>query len=258
MAECFLFNASNPKSIIITTINGTTQPSSGREGQIWINTTESIKKAVISYDRPTKDISVGTVWIRSEYYVGTEVDIGTNNSIITKLSLCMLYDGTNWNIAEGYIYLNGSWQKFSNKAIYLEGVYNTVYMTNKSANNSTVTYQDSYYTVSTKGRTSAEAYVQFGPIPLDGIKSITMRMKDQSLQYGVIGAIIITNTSGQKRSKAIASVEQNVTDKNGDYHVIELDVSSLTGQYYINVGANTGGETISKDRVANIYEVGLK
>ena len=237
----------------LNVVGGTTKPTSPTKNTIWINTNVAISKYVLSSTQPETSAD-GLVWLMVADN-GREIDVGQKNSVLLHLAEAKLYSNGAWNMVESHVYTGTKWVQLGFLPLYVDGVFNTDHLEIKTKGS--ITYGETYYTVTTTGGNTSEVYVVLGPVSLSVVSTIKMRAKKKDSQSNTRFVIMAAKNATSKRSTADAKIEDDITD-NLNEHTTSLDVSSLTGDgWYIYAGTNTGGSSWNNSRSVDVYEVGM-
>lgn len=235
-------------------VGGTTQPTSPRENTIWVNTTTAITGYILSPTQPETGTE-GLVWLKTAD-TGVEINVGKKNAVLLHLAMSQVYSGGSWKTVEGYVYKSSAWVQFGFLALYKDGVFSTAH-TEKVIKGS-IQYADTYYTAVTNGDgNTGEAYVVFGPLSLDGHKTVTMRAQFVSTKVANVRfTIMMAQNDNATRSNAALKTEVDIKDY--VENTVSLDISTLkTGTWYVYAGINTGGRDWNDKRIVNVMEVGF-
>lgn len=261
MGICFLHgNGGSGIKLPFRVIGGTTQPSNPEDGTIWVKT--SVAMTHFEFTNPWSTAGVGVVCVTGT--IGGANPTGTQNVVWAfnnkvggipyreKITLtgCKQVQGStgNWVDLCAYVYYNGSWTQFSydidwSKYIVNAGTYKLAmkaegrkWDSSFSANTFTVTPQ----TGSVKfNHTSGTGMVYWGPFDLTNATTLTIQgdfssRRTQSDYYrlsvwSAIGTYISSNR--------VANI--HLTDTGAS-----VDVSSLSGNYYVGYSVRDSGTEI--------------
>lgn len=221
----------------INVVGGTSQPSSPENNTIWVNTSETITSYVISYTEPSSPES-GMVWI--EISNDTDNILFITEDINFGIGFVRQYISGAWVFLQGKVYQNSTWTPIQTW-LYYHGTYNTTLGGTWARNNTNGTFLDeddffekvngssNYYTGTTVDLTNVDSV----------IFDLTV-LRAGTYNFGYIsvstknGSYANTWTSGAVKTKlGSAAARQKYT----------LNVSSLSGSYYVIVGANSSSGT---------------
>ena len=228
-------------------VGGTTQPSSPKENTIWIETDTAIGEWQFSATEPTTRadgtaLQTGDVWICTNVYAGTSFNALKKNGLQVNMSYCRQYNGSSWVVKNFKIYTNNKWADidlviFDGKAVLsgysfttsdgddMEKILATptidanngyVYGNYKNICNALRLEQ----TISLTNKTKIEATVSFtGTTSSSGYRYLFIA----DTINGKLGNIIDARASCAN----LGTTKQTVV----------LDVTNVSGDYYIGVGA---------------------
>lgn len=235
----------------LTILTGTTEPSSAKNGVVWVKTTEKITSWYISPDQPSALDPGRLLLVAADK--GSNVSFGRKNKAALHLAFASLCRGGDWRPVDASFYSGGSWLPLSTVSLYKNGIGAAA---NKKVVNGTVTAGTNAITVKTTGGGKAgEAYAVFGPLTLSGVTTVSMRAKSTDKTTNVYFALMASQTDAT-RTTAELKTETEITDK--EEHIITLDVSDKSGNgWYIYAGINTAGMGWSVARTADVTEVHL-
>ena len=226
-------------------VGGLARPSTPRENTIWIKTDVAIGEWFISPKAPGKPAG-GMVWVKSGGS-STKINALKKEEISIALSSAQQYIGGQWKNMEAYAYIGGKWVQFSNTRVYLyhngiisdevggsiKGFPAHYSDTNGAVPKQVVNHSDGHIGIwdFTKYRSGAAYFIK--PIDLTPWRTIYIdgAIKSRDASHGGFG--FIKNTSDLL--PLIAMTAQN-TNKTRTIH--KIDVSSLSGNYYLGFGGN--------------------
>lgn len=216
---------------------------------------------------------VGTTYVQEDIPDGTESDIwitpidmvftvnlAKKGTILISVGNVYQYTEGEWVYRDAYIFRDGKWQYIWNKVIYENGkiTENTEHLEMLSPATCTVTYGTSYIQCVTKSGSASEVYAVFGPIDLTDITTLiasgTYPKAQSGTTYAVLAVSTQSNTSFTDDMLILgdSSVKDTVKDNSaGKAFEVQLDVSGLTGDYYVYIGTNTAGGAWSNTRYVN-------
>lgn len=234
-------------------VGGATEPTNPIENMIWINTDIEIGEYQFSATEPTMradgtELQNGDVWISTRNYAGVYVNALKKNGIQLQMSACEQFNGTSWESKEIKIYQNSEWKdidliifngetvkngysfvttKYSSTAVVVatptvaNGVVNSNYK-------STATYLRLNEKVDLTNKSTIEAIISF-PDSFGGVTT---------------ARFVVTKTIGGEVSsnEMVAAVALSTSTK--ETQSVNIDVSALTGEYYIGCYAYSEASNI--------------
>lgn len=212
-------------------------PASDDEGAMAVITSTALGDVYISADAPVSPSS-GDVWV----WIGGQspAPIALTDLLTIHPRACYQYNGSNWAALESYVYSDSAWVELS-LIVYDYGAEILSAMTQRSFGGnqvSTVTYTEQsgavYILRTSTGDWGYRCYSTDQAIDLTDISTIRMtytRTSGLTLRLYVSG----TNSS----YNATASVEGS----SGSNLTVNLNVSALSGLYYIGLYSGCWNET---------------
>ena len=238
-------------------------PSNPRENTIWIKTSVKITSYAIQSEAPESPTE-GLLWLKNTTVLsattGAEINVGKKNTLNIRLGDAKLYTGGKWTAVDGWVYSNGEWVRFAYNIIiiYRNGVTNTEFCgdlrsyvasssaasVKKNATNivTTATYRQDV-------NTSAFVYTA-NKINLTSFNTITVN-EDWITSKNNGAAIIHISSKIENNGEATSNCVAVAKNTN------QLDVSSLSGEYYICVGCKAYGNSGAKV-VCTIKEITIQ
>lgn len=230
-------------------VGGTTQPTSPSENTIWINTNVAIGEWQFNGSKPTKR-SDGSTLVAGDIYINItntstiKFNAFKKNGIILALFTAYQYDGSDWAGKTSSIYMNGAWVPLLSDILNpSQGVDVTGGMSKISGKTGMVSKTSTGYRV-TQDVSSGDV-VSFGlytnyKIDVTNISTLTFTFSN-NVKFGssdITGFYLLddipTSTSVVTSYAALASfLSHNEQLTTVGKNTISLDVSSLTGSYYI-------------------------
>lgn len=235
-------------------VGGTSEPSATRENTIWVNTNATISEYVFSAEKPARPVD-GMVWIAT----GTTSSVAFNalkkNGIFVYPKAAMQYVDGAWVNKAAYFYTSGGWTQFSALATYLykSGNYYTdltggwtcnnanpnggSYGASLKKNAANMVFKASYVDGSYFANGFAKTVKK---ISLSEIKAISIVVSSASINADIKIALVVCDENtpyGYKNSTANTKLSSTSTEKK-----FTLDVSSLSGSYYVGVASSAGSD----------------
>jgi len=227
-------------------------PATEAENTIAVVTGTAISSYVFSSAQP-KSPSAGMVWIK----VGASGDgfnalKGTKNALNVYPLIIHQYVNGTWVAKTSKIYQAGKWKSFFDGVFLNGGTLTKVYphSEKKDPASCTVTYGSDGVTCYTTGRSASEIYVVFGPIDLSGVNTLSASATSLYTKGGYVNHVLFVatgNNESYKNAKAIAAWTREDMNAQAAFSQ-SLNVSHLTGNYYIYVGTNTMGGAWANQR----------
>lgn len=225
-------------------VGGLTQPADPADNLIWVNTAEDITGYALTPEQPDTP-EEGTVWIKTGLAGAASLNILKKNQILLYLNTCCQYLQGAWVRKEASIWQDDEWKQFATLALYLfeEGSGEQVTFTSLTevqVTNDHVRFYSSggnaylapadltenktlYAEVICTGRGSDSYYESWGG---------SLVVKNET-QYGG-GAANTANRPDISTARAHFEI-------NADRHEVTLDVSALTGSYYVGIAGSFEG-----------------
>ena len=231
-------------------VGGTTQPSNPAENMIWVNTNIDISSWSFAVDQPT-ELEEGMVWFKTATSSGAEFNALKNNSLqVYVVTAKQCVDGALVNV-DVCIYKDGTWAAFG---VFLFNYGTQTYNWTASSLVSYISSNNVSVTpgVSTNDDGSITLYVNRGgynfgsgiyrvydAIDLANFKTLNISTEVSGLATWFL-TVYPTNADawGDDTSRGGDTVAI-LGLASGSYTGI-LDISSLTGEYYVGVGGLSG------------------
>lgn len=265
-------------------VGGTSEPSNPRENLIWVNTDVKITSWVFSADEPENPES-GMVWISTgsssivafnalkkngihvypiyakQYIAGGATSI-LGEGLLGEMVLGSTTSAdSQWVDKTAKTYKNGAWADWI-VWIYDAGKFDSSITTSekKTPTSARIVYGDKDITLSTVAGRTSEVYVVVGPINIGAISKLVLEgtfVKKTTTKFTNVATIFVaeSNNASYKDAVAIAKVVMKESLDAGYQYVVELDVSSISGEYYIYSGVNTQGDDWESQRVNTITTI---
>jgi hypothetical protein len=198
------------------------------------------------------------IWVTPEDKV-YDINLAKKGSLLIGIGNVFQFMDGQWSEVDAYIFRDGKWQYVWNKVLYENGKVTgkVEHFDMLSPSTCKVTYGESYIQFVTKAGSASEAYAVFGPIDLTDMTTLTAngnypKAMDTTI-YSVMGV-----ADNAEASFTDSDTEGEYTVKNtvkgnkaGQTFELQLDVSALTGEWYIYIGTNTAGGKWSNARTVN-------
>lgn len=236
----------------LTVVGGTTQPTSPVENTVWANTDTAINGYAFSATQPTNPVE-GMVWVKSggksDYAAALNLD--KKNVVMVYLTGCYQYINEAWERKTAYAYFDGGQVELVDRIEIVKGGvmlkplsvmskrYSSTAQAQSYANNTKATQESGYVLVAgtTHGWGAAyccEDLTNATNIVVSGTFATTNEYINLAVWSDVSGSYVSSNM--------VASAK--LTSEGAT-----LDVSELSGQYYIGVTSNYTAQL----KITNFY-----
>ena len=220
-------------------VGGTTQPTGAGENTVWVNTSTAISSHVFSSTQPSSP-SAGMVWFNVGASSPAEMNIlPEGNKIMVYPVGCMQYVSGAWVVKTARTYQKGAWVDWLTY-LYIKGdlcedltggwATKATGIGEGGAVAPTVTEGSSALTITQATATSGGIAYLANKINLSGYS--TLAVKATCTNMNTITKLYVWSALGSTQS-VNATKSVLLTDDSSE---ITLDVSSLTGSYYIGFG----------------------
>ena len=261
----------------IDVIGGTTRPSQMANNTIWINTSTPISSWYISSQAP-ENPSAGTVWIMIDYESDIQLELSNIPYIGIGIGTSYQYIDSDWTIVPAEIYTNKKYYA-SNLVLYNHGVYNNdytwvtynptlVWCTGEWVNQNT-TYKDilaitnrtDYIEISYSAHNPTYAAYSLHYIPLIDITEYSQLSITYECTKSTDARTIWFSVTPEGKTKAktydnATTVYSWTTGSARSKRTETLDISGLTGENYITIGAYGGQDKVCNCKL-KIYSIEL-
>lgn len=232
-------------------VGGTSEPSNPRENLIWVNTDVKITSWVFSTDEPENPES-GMVWILSGTSSTVEFNALKKNAITVYPSVAMQYVDGEWIFATAKTYQNGKWAEWT-KYLYNKGDE----CTGITGGWETINGRTDGYTITGTYKNNGDSYT----LTANTAKTCVTRITKSKIDFADVNtlSIVILSATGRFFNVLITTSTNTVSDQVANLRceeasgVFQLDVSNLSGMYYVCVqrlngdsGSNSGSVTVSQ------------
>ena len=235
-------------------VGGTSQPSSPKENTIWIETDTAIGEYQFSATEPTTRadgtaLQNGDVWICTNVYAGTSFNALKKNGLQVNMSYCRQYNGSSWVVKNFKIYTNNKWADidlviFDGKAV-LSGYS---FVTASGDNVTTV--------IATPVINTNEGYLYGNTQTLCNVLRLTEPI-DLTTKTTIEAEVSFTKVTGSTGFRylyvadningpnhTIRDVQVSCANKGTTRQTVTLDITNVSGLYYICLAAYYEGNTI--------------
>ena len=209
-------------------VGGTAEPASPKENTIWVNTDLEITGWTFDMQAPGY-LTKGGVWIKTGTVGAVGINVLKKNWLYVFPQSCMQWNGTEFVKKDMKVYLNGQW---STTAVYLfkDGVFSDIGgWSAGSVTSGNIVVTDV---------TSAANHYSTKPVDLTDFSrlSVTMAYTADTSQTSYVGI------SADQSVSFAASIN---LDKTGETITYDIDLTSVTGSYYIVLDINQGSGSTS-------------
>lgn len=246
-------------------VNGTTQPTSPGENTIWVKTSTAITGYMFSSAKPDSAAS-GTVLIQTAATSNAAFNALKKDTLMVYPDSVSLYTDGSWAKQDAWIYQNNEWTQISWSWLYV--IQNGVIVTppgfstfGYTGNTTlpTITAGDGYQQI--VSTTNSNAVTTDSNIDLTNITTVYAEInlvkvtqsstaKWKGISLAVLNAVGVANHNALTN----AIIEQQLTTTIGE-QTLSVDVSALTGSYYIGLTAPSNGTAGSTIQAKNIWLV---
>jgi hypothetical protein len=212
-------------------VGGTTQPVSGVENTIWINTNTEITSWAFSYAEP-ENPAEGMVWICTGSGCSVDFNALKNNTLEVYPMSAKQYINGSWVNMDAHIYQNGGWLQFR-LYLYKEGDECTAITGGWSG-----TKSSNYMSFGGADNNGPQAYTN-NKISFEGYTKLVFEYEFISGHGSGLGNIQLAasdRTEIAYRTDYATTSIQTSTLETGKIYTVEIDVSSVTLAAYVRCG----------------------
>ena len=228
-------------------IGGRSQPQNPADMTIWIDSPIDVTDYVISYNRPVRHKN-GSAWIEIRSDSDNNLNIIENVNI--GIGFVQQYINNDWRFVTGKIYYNSVWTPIQNW-LYYEGTYNTTLGGVWTRNNDSGTYldEDAFF----EKTAGSSNYSSGCAIDLTNVNSVIFDLEVLSAGTYNFGYLSVSRNSGSYDNTwtNAPSTARIKLGSSATRQKMTLNVSDLSGKYYVTIGANSSSGT-SRVRVFSI------
>lgn len=251
-----IYNTSGGTSLNFKVVGGTTQPTSPKENTIWVNTSTAITGWEFSPTEPATPAE-GMVWISTGTSSAVEFNALKKNGIQVCPLAAKQYVGGQWGDKEAKIYQGGQWVDWvtylyapgdectDNGGHWVTAAKNLT-SSGGGAANLTLTLGASGMTIAQTNAARGGICYKEDPIDLTEATTIVVKANVGSAvsQDKWKSLNVWTSIGSYIESNRAAALEFGT--QSGDV-ALELDVSSLSGEYIVGLGLySTASITVSE------------
>ena len=240
MAKGFKHGAGGVSALNFKVVGGTSQPVNPKENTIWVNTQTEISGWVFSATEPKSPVE-GTVWISTGTSSTVEFNALKKNGIQVYPTSAKQYISGAWSSKTGKSYFSGNWVNWELLLYYLgdkctdvTGGWTSYAKKSSSGDGAaaspTVTYSDNYVNIKVSASngypscmfctTNAIDLTNRSALVFDGFKTVDN-----------VWLCVWSGIGTYTTSDLVASVQITETSRN----TINMDISTLTGEYYVGL-----------------------
>ena len=240
MGACFLYGNGSGNGLNFKVVGGTTQPENPKENTIWVNTDTAITAWVFSATAP-ENPAEGMVWI----ITGEESTVPFNALKKNVIRICPIsvkqYSAGVWNVKTAKSYMNGEWAEWWNGDLFdygnvfesVTGGYVAIAKPLVSGTNGSVpsiSYNSDGSRQIYPGNKNGGMYHTVNKIDLSNYTTLKFlgRVVDPE-GYGRSGI----GAWSKIGSTVVENLVVDSTGNNSSYVTRSIDVSNLSGEYYI-------------------------
>ena len=259
--------------IDLEVVGGTSRPEGVSSNTIWVNTSVPITGWQISFDQPSNP-SNGDIWIQMNYQTGFIMQVANIPQIDLGLWTAYQYIGGSWSSVQMEAYTN--YENFTSSLIlYYYGNFNGSYPfswkssdrvgnelnpgANLGAYATLYTNSDNFriYTRSNGGCLSSWCNLSSPAIDLTDVSSVIFEYRVAHSGTGNRYWFSISSASGSYKNVYTNAVLRETWMATADRakQYATLDVSSLTGEYFINIGSVISEDNESGGSSIYIYSI---
>ena len=220
----------------IYVVGGTTQPSSPKENTIWVNTSVTITSWTMQYDQPSNPTQ-GTVWIMTAAYSNAALNpFSKMNAYFYPIS-AKIYNSGSWVRCGGSVYTNNTWYPMR-VYFYDSGDECTIITGGWTAGGTNPNFvftkgSDSLYLQAAVANNTVYSMYTINTIDLTNISTLHFKVK-----YDVNGSSGYCSVNAVNSSPSTSDYNvgtYNTVTMNLGVQTVSVDVSSLSGNYYIRL-----------------------
>ena len=225
-------------------VGGTTQPTAPRENTIWVNTTTAITGYALSPTQPETGTE-GLVWLKTAD-TGVEINVGRKNAVLLHLAGGKLHSGGKWLNINAFVYANNVWTQFAQEGLMIfsreEEEYDAIIAKLKNSS------EEGQYLKKSDVNPYIRFYLWYGSEIKRGYYCIA---PVDVTNFSVLEVVGYSNTdkktafglSTAAGTKLDAAKQTFTTDES----VNKVDISNLTGEFYIGFSLNRVNDSTSAE-----------
>lgn len=219
-------------------VGGTSQPSNPDANTIWVKSANEITSYRFSPVQPS-GASEGMVWIKTGTSGSVILDIPKEATVRLYLTGCSQYISGAWVNVDAYIYQSSAWKQFGTAIIYLYNAGDKCTAVTGGWTSSGYSYASRDVVAPVFGTSTMKVqctqHTSAGQVAIGGTAN---KIDLTNVDKIVINITAVTNSAAFiiSTSKAIPSSPTKTTAISAT-GTVTVDVSSLTGSYYLAIRA---------------------
>lgn len=221
-------------------VGGTTLPTEPVENTVWVDTDTEISGYAFAVNQPVNPVE-GMVWIEtSPSESSAPMDVGIKNTAMLYPIAAKQYISGSWVDKVAQAYINGEWLDWWDGGLYVAGdTYDSVtggfVSVGFPATAPSVTYNANYVTLVQKNMTWEGLWRTNNLIDLSGFSKISWTYSGWWIQDSENDLRLAVLPQNATNISGAAAYLQRKSPTGGEKHTVTLDVSKLTGKYYIGI-----------------------
>ena len=237
-------------------IGGTTAPSNPKENMIWVNTSTKITSYIFSATQPTG--SAGMVWISTGTSSTVEFNALKKNGIQVYPLSVKQYTGGAWVEREAKSYQNGNWTEWATGVFIKNGdLIRNLNARARAGSGATVTQRSGYVEVKNPINTST-AVLHDTLIDVTDYSKLTLNADVISVYVDgggnpKVGPVLLKALNAGSYSEMNSNIVAGSYTSNKGVRILECDISSFSGKYYVGILLDGGDEGYPELQVYDFY-----
>lgn len=238
-------------------VGGTSAPSSPSENTIWINTSTTITSHVFSATEPENPVS-GMAWISVGASSTVAFSVTEENPVMVYPLSAKQYVSGAWVDKTPKIYQNGAWSDWVTYVVNNGVVENFGFSTSARSDIQVgVTSESGYINAANSSSSSSTGITTDEKVDLTNLSMITIDIDVTTCgtdagndAFAGVSLLVMNGTRLSSASKLYDAVVSYAVTKTTGRQTLMLDVSAISGAYYIGLGL---GYPNSAAKVYNLY-----
>lgn len=247
--------------LTFTAVGGTTRPEKATLNMVWVNTDHEITDYVLSSAAPETPVN-GMVWTRIENTAKTKVSATVGEEwIVLYVLYTKQYISGAWTDKTAYMYTGGDWIMLESAIIHINngGVVNTELTGGFYGQ---IYDAGLYCPYTTLAAGKSVTYTSKKKIDLTDVKTIKARVNSAGTVSGTffrLGIMNATYNGDSVTNDGHVALKWESGPFNSEERTVLLDVSTLTGEYYIGYSWGVSSSSSSSRSIGGyIYEMWLE